>query len=64
MPLLQIEWIKPERHRLIISSLLSANIRDLSLVDCSSFETMHRLEIEKIFAFDDHFRGQGFELIN
>ena len=63
MPLLQIEWITPEHHRFAISSLLSANLRDLSLVDCSSFETMRHLGIEKVFAFDDHFRRQGFELI-
>jgi predicted nucleic acid-binding protein len=63
MPLLQIDWISPEHHRFAISSLLSANLRDLSLVDCSSFETMRRLGIEKVFAFNDHFRRQGFELI-
>ena len=62
MPLLLIDWISPEHHRLALSSLLSANLRDLSLVDCSSFETMRRLGIEKVFAFDDHFRQQGFEL--
>ena len=63
MPLLQIDWLTPEHHRFAISSLLSANLRDLSLVDCSSFESMRRLGIEKVFAFDDHFRRQGFELI-
>ena len=63
MPLLQIDWITQEHHHFAISSLLSANLRDLSLVDCSSFETMRRLGIEKVFAFDDHFQRQGFELI-
>lgn len=63
MPLLQIDWITPEYHHFAISSLLSTNLRDLSLVDCSSFETMRRLGIEKVFAFDDHFSRQGFELI-
>jgi predicted nucleic acid-binding protein len=63
MPLLQIEWITLESHRFAIYSLLPANLRDLSLVDCSSFETIRRLGIEKVFAFDDHFRRQGFELI-
>jgi uncharacterized protein len=63
MPLLQIDWMTSEHHRFAISSLLSANLRDLSLVDCSSIETMRRLGIEKVFAFDDHFQWQGFELI-
>jgi predicted nucleic acid-binding protein len=64
MPLLQMEWITPEYHRSAISLLISARRRDLSLVDCSSFESMRRLGIEKAFAFDDHFRQQGFELIS
>jgi predicted nucleic acid-binding protein len=63
MPLLQIDWITQEHHRFAISTLISANLRDFSLVDCSSFETMRRLGIEKVFAFDDHFQRQGFELI-
>lgn len=63
MPLLHVDWITPEHHHVAISSLLSANVRNLSLVDCSSFETMRRLEIEKVFAFDNHFRLQGFEVI-
>ncbi len=63
MPLLHIDWITLEHHHVAASSMLSANIRNLSLVDCSSFETMHRLGIEKVFAFDNHFRQQGFEVI-
>jgi predicted nucleic acid-binding protein len=64
MPLLQVEWITPEHHRLATLALLSVNLRDLSLVDCSSFETMRRLGVEKVFTFDDHFRQQGFEIIS
>ena len=63
MPLIQVEWITPEYHRLATSALLSANLRNLSLVDCSSFETMRRLGVEKVFTYDDHFRQQGFEII-
>jgi predicted nucleic acid-binding protein len=64
MPLLQVEWMTSEYHRFATSALLSVNLRDLSLVDCSSFESMRRLGIEKVFAFDDHFQLQGFELVN
>lgn len=64
MPLLHIDWVTPEHHHVAISALFSANLRNLSLVDCSSFETIHRLGIEKVFAFDDHFRQQSFEIIN
>jgi uncharacterized protein len=63
VPLLQMEWINEQQHSIVVQSVLSANRRQLSLVDCSSFETMRRLKIEKIFTFDDHFREQGFEVI-
>lgn len=63
VPLLQMEWINEQQHSVVVQSVLSANRRQLSLVDCSSFETMRRLKIEKVFTFDDHFREQGFEVI-
>jgi uncharacterized protein len=63
VPLLQMEWIDEQQHFAIIQSVLSANRRELSLVDCSGFETMRRLKIEKAFTFDAHFAEQGFEII-
>jgi uncharacterized protein len=63
LPLIQIDWCTAEHHRIATAALLSTHLRALSLVDCSSFETMRRLGIEKAFAFDNHFRQQGFELV-
>ena len=63
LPLIQIDWVTADQHRLAAAALLSAHLRALSLVDCSSFESMRRLGIEKAFAFDNHFRQQGFELV-
>jgi predicted nucleic acid-binding protein len=63
LPLIQIDWVTADQHRLAAAALLSAHLRVLSLVDCSSFSTMRRLGIEKAFAFDNHFRQQGFELV-
>ncbi len=63
VPLLQIEWIDAEQHAAIVQLVFSANRRQLSLVDCSGFETMRRLKIEKVFTFDAHFTEQGFEVI-
>jgi predicted nucleic acid-binding protein len=63
MPNLQIAWIDEEQHRAIVERLFSANRRQLSLVDCSSFETMRQLGIEQVFTFDEHFREQGFTVI-
>ena len=63
MPLLDIVWFDQELHEATIQRLLVANRRQLSLVDCSSFETMHRLKLETVFTFDEHFREQGFTVI-
>lgn len=63
-PLLQIEWLTKREHDLAMDYLLSANRRQLSLVDVSAFETMRRLGIKKVFTFDNHFAEEGFDLIS
>jgi predicted nucleic acid-binding protein len=60
---LQIDWIGEQQHISSVNDVFTANRRQLSLVDCSSFDTMRRLGIEKVFTFDNHFRAQGFEVI-
>lgn len=60
LPLVNIEFINTELHRSALSVLLTASRRDLSLVDCASFELMRSLGIKAAFAFDPHFREQGF----
>ena len=60
--LIQIAWIDKEQNAAATKYLLAANRRDLSLVDCSAFETMRRLGIDTIFTFDEHFREQGFNV--
>jgi predicted nucleic acid-binding protein len=59
-PVLQIEWIDAQRHANSVSALLTAFRRNLSLVDCSSFEAMRRLSVSTAFTFDKHFVEQGF----
>lgn len=59
-PLLSIEWVDESTYRAGIASVLTAARRDLSLVDCVSFEIMRRLGIHSAFAFDKHFKEQGF----
>jgi predicted nucleic acid-binding protein len=63
LPLVNIEFVFPEVHRSGVSALLSASRRNLSLVDCVSFETMRTLEIRMVFAFDPHFKEQGFNIL-
>lgn len=60
LPILSIQWITPEIHNLSLAVLLASNRRQLSLVDCCSFEIMRSMGIEAAFAFDAHFAEQGF----
>lgn len=63
MPILNITWLSETEHHSAMQSLLVYNRRNLSLVDCASFETMRRLDIKKAFTFDKHFSEQGFEVM-
>ena len=63
VPLLTIDWIDAEQHEAIVEDVLTANRRTLSLVDCSAFNTMRRLEIDTVFTFDPHFSDLGFNII-
>ena len=63
LPLVNVEFVDSELHRSGVSALLSASRRNLSLVDCVSFEMMRTLEIRTAFTFDPHFKEQGFHLL-
>ena len=62
-PLLSVDWISLERHRAGVEAVLTAARRKLSIVDCVSFHTMRSQSVQTAFAFDPHFREQGFHLI-
>ena len=63
VPLLRVEWIDAQNHDSGMTALLIAARRQLSLVDCVSFNTMRRHEIAAAFTFDRHFAEQGFHCI-
>jgi predicted nucleic acid-binding protein len=63
VPVLRIEFVTPEMHRLGIAALLAASRRGFSLVDCVSFEVMRELGMKSAFTFDGHFREYGFTAI-
>jgi predicted nucleic acid-binding protein len=62
-PLIGVEWVDEPTHRAGISALLTAHRRRLSLVDCTSFETMRQLGIQRAFTLDQHFSEQGFDCL-
>ena len=49
-------------HERAVAALLTAGDRDLSLVDCVSFEVMRRSGLDTAFAFDEGFTKQGFRV--
>ena len=55
-----LEWVTREDHERAVEALLVANRRQLSIVDCTSFEVMRRLDVRECLAFDRHFAEQGF----
>ncbi|MCK5505422.1 MAG: PIN domain-containing protein, partial [Thermodesulfovibrionia bacterium] len=62
LPIIAIEWVDETVHRAGVSGVLTAMRKKLSLVDCVSFDIMRKLGIKKFFAFDTHFKEQGFEI--
>jgi uncharacterized protein len=63
IPILLVEWVDTEVHKAAVSALLAASKRKLSLVDCSSFEIIRKMGIKSVFAFDPHFKEQGFSCL-
>ena len=63
-PLLTILWVDGDLHQRAMSALLTAQRRNLSLVDCASFESMRQAGLRQVFVFDPHFEEQGFEVLS
>jgi len=60
LPVINIEWLDVAIHDAGVTALTTAQRRDLSLVDCTSFALMRHLGIRQVFTFDRHFAEQGF----
>ena len=63
LPLIGVVWVDAEIHRRALSSVLAASHRNLSLVDCTSFEVMRRIGIRTAFTLDSDFSEQGFKVM-
>jgi predicted nucleic acid-binding protein len=61
-PLLAVDWVTEEQHRMAVEAVLAAGRKKLSVVDCVSFQSMREQGIRSVFSFDQHFREQGFRL--
>lgn len=62
LPVVEMLWISKAIHDVAVSTLLSANRRQLSLVDLTSFAVMRGHVVESAFTFDRHFAQQGFSI--
>lgn len=63
-PFVEVVWVDAALHQLGVTAVLTANRRQLSLVDCISFIVCRRRQIQDVFAFDPHFAEQGFTLLS
>lgn len=60
LPVLSVRWIDDATHKAALAALLTANRRQMSLVDCVSFQVMRELSVKTVFTLDAHFKQQGF----
>lgn len=60
---LNVAWVDEHLHGAAAAAYLAAKRRDVSLVDWTSFEFMHRTGLTTAFTFDRDFRDQGFDTI-
>ena len=64
LPAVEVEWIDQATHNVALGAMLSAPGRSgPSLTDCVSFEVIRESRIERVFAYDRHFQGRGFDLV-
>jgi uncharacterized protein len=59
-PLLDVVWVDRRLHEAGLDLLGSSGDRTLSLVDAVSFRAMRDRRLDDVFAYDHHFRDEGF----
>jgi predicted nucleic acid-binding protein len=63
LPAVRVRWVDEHLYRLGIDRLWREDRRQLSLVDCVSFEFMRIQRLEAALAVDPHFGEAGFEVL-
>jgi predicted nucleic acid-binding protein len=58
LPVVELLWVDETLHKQGMGALLTANRKDLSLVDCVSFELMRQVGLETAFTFDPFWRAR------
>ena len=64
LSLLEIIWVNTDWYAKAVQRLFVQGKKELSLVDCLSFEIMESHKISMAFAFDEHFEKAGFIISN
>ena len=61
---IEIDWVDQETYTTALSMMLKTEGKGgPSLTDCANMETMHRLRIDTIFAYDKHYDRPGIIVI-
>lgn len=63
VPVLTVVWVDEALHERAVAALLTTSARDLSVVDCVSFELIRRWALPAAFTCDAHFAQRGFQCI-
>lgn len=63
LPTIKVVWVDEELYRRGTERLWREDRRQLSLVDCVSFEFMQATDLTSAFAIDPHFAEAGFDLV-
>jgi len=63
LPVVRVRWVDEALCRLGTGRLFREDRRDVSLVDCVSFEFMKLEGLTTAFAIDRHFSEAGFRLL-
>ena len=64
LPVVSVHWIDQATHSAALGAMLATPGRSgPSLTDCASFEIIRGSRIDRVFAYDRHFRSRGFDLV-
>ena len=62
VPLLEVVWVDAEWHARALRRLFTIGKKDVSLVDCLSFEVTEARNLRTVFSFEKRFEQNGFPL--